>query len=356
MHKIFVVMLCGWLLASAALFLQGTENVSAPTDRAKSGVFNVLNYGAVADDKTDNTEAFSKCLTAIIAAGGGRMYLPEASIADASSFRAPSPGSRSKSPASANRLPSLVRSDPFRSPVTARSAVPRGVGSRCDLSGKHTEKLYATFSGVNVVIRNLDVRTYDNPGIGGIDLKSAAQCKLENVFVNTGLYNVQAAQPTHGTCGLITPARDNAALTVLRNVVVTGYHTGIQVNEHTDGDNIVVASNRHGLEFLAAHHASRFARSAPTAIRTTSQFWASTGFHRTVEYRATRKGQTDASNAWQTLRSDINDPQNLGSADINYWVVVGGVGAVDQFTKDGGSSIRARRIGSAPTDAMPTPE
>ena len=28
--------------------------------------------------------------------------------------------------------------------------------------------------------------------------------------------------------------------------------------------------------------------------------------------------QTDARNAWQTLVSDVNDPQNLGTADINY--------------------------------------
>ncbi|MFU8894096.1 MAG: hypothetical protein ACNA8L_10745 [Luteolibacter sp.] len=30
------------------------------------------------------------------------------------------------------------------------------------------------------------------------------------------------------------------------------------------------------------------------------------------------------------------------------WVVIGGVGAVDTFTKNGGTGIRARRIGSAP--------
>ena len=122
------------------------------------------------------------------------------------------------------------------------------------------DSLYGGFSAVHVVIKNLDVRTYDDPGIGGIDLQYALQCKLENVFINTGVYNVQASKPTHGTRGLITPACNNAALTILRNVVVTGYHSGIVVNEHTDGDNIVVASNINGLEFVFAHHASRFGR------------------------------------------------------------------------------------------------
>ncbi len=71
---------------------------------------------------------------------------------------------------------------------------------------RHAKSLYGGFSAVYVVVRNLDVRTYDNPGIGGIDLYSAMQCRIENVFVNTGVYSVQASKPTHGTSGLITPA------------------------------------------------------------------------------------------------------------------------------------------------------
>ena len=51
-------------------------------------------------------------------------------------------------------------------------------------------------------------------------------------------------------------------------------------------------------------------------------------------------GQTDAGNAWQSLISDINDPENLGVGDINYWVVLGGTGSVDQFVKNGGASIQ----------------
>jgi hypothetical protein len=53
---------CGWLIAVAAPLHAGT--------------FNVRDYGAVGDDKTDNTAAFSKCLDAIVAAGGGQIYLP----------------------------------------------------------------------------------------------------------------------------------------------------------------------------------------------------------------------------------------------------------------------------------------
>ncbi len=59
-------------------------------------------------------------------------------------------------------------------------------------------------------------------------------------------------------------------------------------------------------------------------------------------------GQTDAHNEWQKVAHDLNDPQNLGIGDITYWVVLGGVGAVEDFSRNGGVNIRARRIGAEP--------
>lgn len=354
MRKIPILLtLCGWLMAGGAVSTAAGEKMTAPVGGAKSGVFNVLSYGAVADDKTDNTEAFSTCLQAMIGAGGGRMMLPNGVYRG----RIIIPGTKKwitiEIAGESEPTPAFgtIGSFPLQSNGTILKCLSES-GQSVVSAANTPESLYGGFSGINVVIRNLEVRTYDNPRIGGIDLKHAAQCKLENVFVNTGLYNVQASQPTYGTCGVITPACNNAALTVLRNVVVTGYHTGIQVNEHTDGDNIVVASNVNGLEFLQAHHASRFARVG--TYRNTHHITVSGRHGFSIEQMNTEqpgKGQTHAGNAWQTLVSDINDPRNLGIADINYWVVVGNLGAVDQFTKNGGASIRARRIGSVPTAA-----
>ena len=42
----------------------------APTT---GGIFNAADFGAVDDDNTNNTAAFSACLDALVAAGGGRM-------------------------------------------------------------------------------------------------------------------------------------------------------------------------------------------------------------------------------------------------------------------------------------------
>jgi hypothetical protein len=198
------------------------------------------------------------------------------------------------------------------------------------------------------VIRNLDVRTYDNPGISGIDLLNALQCKLENVFVNTDRYNVQASQPTHGTSGIITPGNSNGALTILRNVMVTGYHTGILVNEHTNGDDINLGSNFNGLEFAFAHHASRFGRICAQRCTRSINVTGKHGFCiEQLDIEITGSGQTDKDNKWQASDFDFHDPKNLGIGDINYWVIEGNVGAVDRFNINGGDNIRARRIGSS---------
>ena len=346
--------ICGWLVATGAV--RADEKTNPGAGALETQGFNVLKYGAVGDDKTDNTEAFSACLKAVIATGGGRMYLPDGV------YR----GRIKISPVS-KPLPSWItveivgESEPTpvfgtigSFPLQNRGTIVKSLsqtGPAVIAAGSSPNSLYGGFSAVNVVIRNLEVRTYDNPGIGGIDLRYALQCRLDNVFINTGVYNVQASKPTRATSGLITPACNNGALTIVRNVIVTGYHTGIVVNEHTDADNINLASNINGLEFVFAHHASRFGRVG--AQRNTHPITVSGRHAFSIEQLDTEfpgPGQTDERNAWQALVSDINDPKNLGIADINYWCVKGNVGAVDNFTRNGGAGIRARRIGSAPQE------
>jgi hypothetical protein len=329
----------GWLLACAA--------------PVYGGIFNVRDYGAVGDDKTDNTAAFTACLNEIIKAGGGRMYLPDGV------YRG-----RIIIPPVSKPMPSWItieivgESEPTpvfgtigSFPIQNKGAIVKCMaesGVAVVSATKSPDSLYGGFSAVYVVIRNIEVRTYDDPGIGGIDLNYALQCRLENVFVNTGIYNVQASRPTHGTSGIITPACNNGALTILRNVVVTGYHTGIVVNEHTDGDNINLASNINGLEFPFAHHASRFGRVGAQRCTHAITVTGKHGFSiEQLDMEIAGPGQTNSHNAWQATEYNIYDPQNLGTADINYWVVEGNVGATEKFTRNGGAGIRARRIGSA---------
>ena len=77
MRKTTVLITAGALLwVGAAFAVEGNGKLSSTVGTAEARVFNVLKYGAVGDDKTDNTAAFSACLKAVIAVGGGRMVLP----------------------------------------------------------------------------------------------------------------------------------------------------------------------------------------------------------------------------------------------------------------------------------------
>jgi len=354
MRKAMITMaILGCLLGVTAAIADGEETMASVSNAAIPRVFNVFSYGAVGDGKTDNTEAFSACLKAVFAADGGRMFLPDGVYRG----RIIVPGTKKwitveiVGESEPTPIFGTIGSLPLQKQGTIIKSLDKS-GPAVISASNSPERLYSTFSGVNVIVRNLDVRTDDDPGIGGIDLQHAAQCKIENVHINTGTYNVVASKPTHGTSGLVTPACNNGAWTVLRNVVVSGYHTGITVNEHTDADNVVVASNINGLEFVFAHHASHFARLG--TYRNTHHVTVSGKHGFSIEQMNTEqpgRGQTTAATAWQTLVSDVNDPENLGIADINYWVVVGGVGAVDQFVKNGGASIRARRIGSVASES-----
>ena len=318
----------------------------------QAGLFNVHAYGAVGDDKTDNTAAFSACLKAVIEAGGGRIHVPAGVYLGRFIIPAIPKPNRVALEIVGESQPTTVFGTIGSTEMPSHNSIVKCLATSgpAVITAEPPSLGPGHFSRVHVVLKDLEVRTSDDPLIGGIDLEWAPQCRIENVFVNTGVYNVQASRPTHGARGLITPACNNAAMTILRNVIVTGFHTGILVNEHTDGDNIVVASNINGLEFVFAHHASRFARVG--AYRNSHHITVSGKHGFSIEQLNTEQpgpGQTTPQNAWQKLICDVNDPDNLGIADINYWVVEGNVGAIDSFSRNGGALIRARRIGSAPT-------
>ena len=330
--------------------------MTASAGAAAGRVFDVRTYGAVGDDKTDNTAAFSACLKAVIEAGGGQMRLPAGVYRGRIAIPPFQASSWIVIEIVGEKQPAPVFGTIGAFPLLDNGTIVKslsGSGPAVISAAPDPSSPYGDFSMLCVVVKDLEVRTYDDPAIGGIDLQYTQQCRIENVVINTGVYSVQASRPTHGTKGLITPACNNGALTILRNVVVTGYHTGIVVNEHTDGDNINLACNFNGLEFVFAYHASRFGRVC--AQRCTHDI-AVTGKHgfliEQLDIEISGPGQTDDRNAWQTTAYNINDPDNLGIADINYWVVEGNVGMSEKFTRNGGASIRARRIGTAPAAEM----
>eukprot|EP01043_Picozoa_sp_COSAG02_P015701 COSAG02_NODE_676_length_18610_cov_44.695532_5_plen_299_part_00 len=265
------------LAAVAAL-----SSVSSIDDR----IFSAVDYGAIDDGLTDNTEAFSKALSDLVAAGGGRLLLPRSrlgvyrgnivipyathdSIITVEIFGggvSPAPvfGTVGNLSLCSNCSHSVVQSINKSGAAVIQALSPKPPG------------VVAGFSNVFVYVKNLEVRTYADPSISGVDLLNAQQCKLEvlgdpklplraqtcltlpvnwpwladslaismppaqDVFVNTGVYAAAIPLPPtrNHSAGVVTPHAGNGAMSLLRNVIVTGYFTGIVCNEHTDGDAI----------------------------------------------------------------------------------------------------------------------
>jgi hypothetical protein len=147
----------------------------------------------VGDDKTDNTEAFSACLKAVVAAGGGRMVLPDGVYRGQITI-----------PPVSKPLPSWItieimgESEPATVwgtvgsfPLQQNGTIIKSLatpGAAVISASPSPNSVFGAFSAVHVVLRNLDVRTCDNPDRDGIDLRHALQCKLENVFINKEIH------------------------------------------------------------------------------------------------------------------------------------------------------------------------
>lgn len=314
-----------------------------------NGEFNILDYGAVGDGVFDNTAIFSKVLKDLIAYGGGRMRIPRGVFKG--NIKIPLVPSNRWTPIeiSGDYPPSPIFGTIGTFPMPYSACTIISTSTTNDLLSCEIPSSGYPFSFISVYLKNLDIRTYQNPQVNAINLGGALQAKAENLQITTGVYSVDAVEPTYNTSGLITPAKDNGALTILDNVAISGYKNGIEVNEHTDGRGINITCCYNGLLFKTAPHSSHFGRICMQRNRNNVVV---EGVHRfsidqlNLEHANAATGQTNPTNEWQLTQSDIRDAGNLGVADINWAVVLGDVGIDNTFTKIGGTGIKTRAIGS----------
>jgi len=347
-----------------ALFVPGAGGTWV---RIYSGKVDARWFGAKGDGTTDDTIALQRAIDHVAKGSGGGIVVPPG-VYPVTNLTVPaypivSGNSLKVVEITGTSMPVTQFGSVLSFPISNEGTVIRSSAS----SGGAVLKVapgggFGGFSFYHVVLKDLNFRTYDNPRISAVDMGNATQLTAVNLHIDSGIYPVNAARPTHGTSGLVTPRNNNGALTMLSTISISGYHNLLEVNEHTNADQISLGAGWNGLLFNEGHHASRLGRVLAYRVNTPVAFAGGHSFsieqldieHTITAGQATNPADLSVGNGYQVTQEDFRDPANVARGYVNWHVVQGDVGRVDQFTVNGAKNVQFRQLGK-PVAASPGP-
>jgi len=327
---------------------------------------NVTDFGAIPDDATDDTASFNAAIAYVVSTmNGGCVYAP-AGTYDVSELQTPgiSLSSASLIPveivgaAHPSLLFGTVPAPTFPAHTKGtiiKSSSGTGGGVIRVIQDPAPPNPTFPFSFVHLIVRDLTVRTYQNPQKAGIDARWAQQLTVERVTVDNGVYNANAVEPTNAAAiGIMTPFINNGAYIYIDQVSVSGYWTGIELNEHSYIGTANVTSNKWGLDFRDAFHASQINRIGTYRNQCNIHMSGTGGHAFTISQMNTEQDNAtthpelfDSSTLWQQKLYDICDSGNKLIGEIKWNLVEGGEGRQFSFTKNGATGVSTSYIGES---------
>lgn len=315
-----------------------------------ASAIDIKSFGAFGDGITDDTAAIQAAINYVISnsLGGVTLEAPAGtypyshlSFAPAADFPAAAQTVRIAGPV----LPAQALSIVDSSTPLFGGAVFKCIATNGD--GFSTSYPFGFFNALTVDLENLTFQFPDNPAGIGLDFRRAYALRLRGVTVYTGRSPRDVIQPTvSGSVGLATPANNNAAFTELDGVAVSGFYTGLELNEHTSGTEVSAWACVQGVTFPAAFHANHLDRLMTVQCPNGIVF---TGRSKVVidEYDIERTTQ-----GWRTAAADIVDPASVGIANITWAATVSGISDSHDLVKVGGTNVLTREVGSSFADTL----
>lgn len=313
----------------------------------------VDDFGAVCDNATDDLAAWQDAVDTMAAAGGGLcivpglsevsgdIVMPDVDYADSEAITIgfvgvfPPPG-----------VPSVIGATPLTE---------NGPGIRVtDANGTVFSGTSAAgldnFTNVNLLLRNLVVRSPANPTGHCIDALKFANVDFENVQVDASSLNVggYALQTTATSFGIRLPRVNNGAKVRMKDVNVVGFYNGVQVSEHANLDGVFVWASRRPWVFEGSYHAANLTRCGWYHCKQGIEFVAGpyedesrfTWSHLNIE-------RSDAG-TWTQTGDDVVDGSDFGAGAIYGWhAVLANTGTVHTFV-NGGANVYAIEMGEDP--------
>lgn len=247
-------------------FLAQAQKPELPIHQLKNlKLFDITDFGAVADDATDDWQAIQNAIDAAQAAGGGEVIVPEGEFITSRIIKFPLNAYASSSTHKGITLKGVISPNMYSNPLTdggtdgdapLTGSIIRAtfLGDSAVINTNYGSVAWGDFSYTQVRIENLTIRVRSRtsgtdvaPQGDGIDASKMAYVHVENVRIDTESDQVDLVQPASTASGLIMPELSNFVFVSANNVLVNGFYNALVANEHSNLDNIFIDACYNGL-------------------------------------------------------------------------------------------------------------
>jgi hypothetical protein len=346
--------------AGAANYVGTVTAISGANFTISPATSTIVAHGTLVQH--DDTAAFQSAITALAASGGSisipsgyyRMNAPQQTVNGLSTILA---------------LPTIVESsglnsNPFitvqlsgqQEPTVNLTTSPQGgvVLDTDENTGNFIGGAGAggTFTGVYLSLKNLVVRTPQNPAIMAINANHVGGLHLENVIVDVaGEGSMYSAVPTHSNgIGIVAPAPGSGNLSLFENLKIFGYYTGIELFDHAylhyaafgfDKYAVLIGNGASGSHAIGGNYVD-----VEQCLYGISPYSTVGGSFNITNYDFEHDAGAFA------VVGDLYDPTNLLSGSLSYGGTIGAGGTPLNLAISGAVNVQLTTLSAAATNAQ----